>query len=66
MKLETYTKKKFWPSKFVNDPQIFKQGVINDPQKSGLAETLYISCKAEKYCIEEPVSLYILYRGISV
>ena len=24
---------KFWLSKFVNDPQIFKQGVINDPQK---------------------------------
>ena len=24
--------KKFWPSKFANDPQIFKQGVINDPQ----------------------------------
>ena len=28
-----YTLKKFWPSKFANDPQIFKQGVINDPQK---------------------------------
>ena len=28
-----YTLKKFWPSKFANDPQIFKQGVVNDPQK---------------------------------
>ena len=35
-----YTLKKFWPSKFANDPQIFKQGVINYPQNSGLAETL--------------------------
>ena len=32
--------KKLWPSKFVNDPQIFKQGVMNDPQNSSLAETL--------------------------
>ena len=56
-------KKKFWPSKCANYPQIFKKkGSLMTPKNSGLAETLYNTVAS--YSPSSSLALFTPIRGV--